>query len=215
MAYVYRHIRHDKNEPFYIGVGTNKDLKREYQKLSRRSNLWNKISAKTSYDVEIMIDDITIEEAKKKEIEFIELYGRINAGTGTLANLTNGGEGCVGVIPTEETRKKISEKLKGRVVTQEQREMIRNTLKGNIVSEETRMKISKTTKGKVFSDEHRKKINDKVARPVYLCNENGDELQWFESIRKAAFCLGLLPPQISMVVRGVRKHTKNQRFKYA
>lgn len=215
MAYVYRHIRHDKNEPFYIGVGTNKNLKREYQKLSRRSSLWNKISAKASYDVEIIIDDITIEEAKKKEIEFIELYGRINTGTGTLANLTNGGEGCVGVIATEETRRKISAKLKGRVISQEQREMISNTLKGNIISEETRMKISKTTKGKVFSDEHRKKINDKVARPVYLCNENGAELQWFESIRKAAFCLGLFPQQISMVARGVRKHTKNQRFKYA
>ena len=28
MAYVYRHIRLDKNEPFYIGIGSDKTYKR-------------------------------------------------------------------------------------------------------------------------------------------------------------------------------------------
>ena len=34
MAYVYRHIRLDKNEPFYIGIGSDKEYKRA--DLSRR-----------------------------------------------------------------------------------------------------------------------------------------------------------------------------------
>jgi hypothetical protein len=26
MAYLYRHIRHDKNEPFYIGIGSDNGM---------------------------------------------------------------------------------------------------------------------------------------------------------------------------------------------
>ena len=73
MAYVYRHIRIDKNEPFYIGIGSDMTYKRAREK-SRRSNLWNKIIAKSDYHVEILLDDITFDEAKLKEIEFIKLY---------------------------------------------------------------------------------------------------------------------------------------------
>jgi hypothetical protein len=31
MAYLYRHIRHDKNEPFYIGIGSDNNYKRSKQ----------------------------------------------------------------------------------------------------------------------------------------------------------------------------------------
>ena len=42
MAYVYRHIRLDKNQPFYIGVGKNdNDLKRAFSKCNRNS-YWRK-----------------------------------------------------------------------------------------------------------------------------------------------------------------------------
>jgi hypothetical protein len=33
MAYLYRHIRLDKNEPFYIGIGSDKQYKRAYNKI--------------------------------------------------------------------------------------------------------------------------------------------------------------------------------------
>jgi len=39
-----------------------------------------------------MVDNLNWEDACKKEIEFIELYGRRDLNKGTLVNLTDGGE---------------------------------------------------------------------------------------------------------------------------
>ena len=53
MAYVYRHIRLDKNQPFYIGVGTCDTYERAYSKKTAGGFIWkfNKIKSngKTSY----------------------------------------------------------------------------------------------------------------------------------------------------------------------
>ena len=87
---VYRHIRNDKNMPFYIGIG--KDTSRPYNKRSR-SKFWKSIISKTEYTVEILFEDLTKEQAIEKEVEFIELYGRVDLKTGTLCNMTCGGEG--------------------------------------------------------------------------------------------------------------------------
>ena len=43
MAYVYRHIRVDKNEPFYIGIGKDDgyEFKRAYYKsIEKRNKIW-------------------------------------------------------------------------------------------------------------------------------------------------------------------------------
>ena len=86
---VYRHIRLDKNEPFYIGIGT--DESRAYRK-DGRNPLWSNIAEKTEYKVQIIFEGLTKEEACRKEIELISLYGRINKGDGILANITCGGD---------------------------------------------------------------------------------------------------------------------------
>jgi hypothetical protein len=106
MAYIYRHIRLDKNEPFYIGVGSDKDYKRAYNK-HKRTNFWKNITNKISYEVEILLDNLTWDEACKKEIEFIKLYGRADLGKGPLVNMTDGGEGQYGRKISEETRLKM------------------------------------------------------------------------------------------------------------
>lgn len=142
MAYVYRHIRLDKNEPFYIGIGKEDDGKyvRAYQKGSSRGNsvIWKRIAKKTDYKVEILLDNLEWKEAGAKEIEFIKLYGRIDRGTGTLANLTDGGDGNLGLVHSEEALKKISEASKNR--------------RGNWIckkmSEESKAKMSLSKKGK-------------------------------------------------------------------
>jgi len=54
MAYVYRHIRLDKNEPFYIGIGKIDNYKRAYLK-SIRNVIWKQIVNKTNYDIYISI----------------------------------------------------------------------------------------------------------------------------------------------------------------
>jgi hypothetical protein len=120
MAVVYRHIRLDKNEPFYIGIGL--DEKRAFEKRkSKRSIFWTNIVKKTEYRVEILFNDLTWEQACEKEKEFISLYGRKDLGTGTLVNMTDGGEGTENRIYqiTDETKEKISNTLSGRKIPTE------------------------------------------------------------------------------------------------
>ena len=110
MATVYRHIRLDKNEVFYIGIGEFES--RAYDKIFR-TKYWKNV-AKKGYEIEILFRDLTWEDACQKERELITLYGRKDLGLGSLVNLTDGGQGPKGVIRSEETRKKISESRKGK-----------------------------------------------------------------------------------------------------
>lgn len=101
MAVLYRHIRIDKNEPFYIGIGDKEN--RAYSQRSR-NKFWKNI-AKQGYEVEILFEDLTWEQACEKEKEFITLYGRRDLKAGTLVNLTDGGEGALGRPMTERLKK--------------------------------------------------------------------------------------------------------------
>lgn len=117
--YLYRHIRLDKNEPFYIGIGTKNKQDFKYGHYHRanqvkgRGEIWNKIVAKTNYEVEILLESNDYKFIKQKEIEFISLYGRKDLRTGILANLTKGGDG--GQV-SKETGNKIAKKLSKKVV---------------------------------------------------------------------------------------------------
>lgn len=124
MGYVYRHIRLDKNEPFYIGIGSDDKYIRA-NKRSQRNIHWKRIVAKTDYEVEILLDGLTWDDAKEKEKEFIALYGRCNLGNGCLVNMTEGGDGTLGMIVTTETRQRLSNSIKEwnktRIISDKQR----------------------------------------------------------------------------------------------
>lgn len=143
MPYLYRHIRLDKNEPFYIGIGLkdNDNYKRAYQIQSRRNIIWKRIVSKTKICVEILMDNMPENFIKQKEIEFIKLYGRIDLGNGTLANLTDGGEGSNGIVVSEKTRLKLSESGKGKTL-------------GRKLTNEHRKKLSNAKIGKKISQKH-------------------------------------------------------------
>jgi len=167
MGYLYRHIRLDTQEVFYIGISLLDDNKysRAYNKYGR-NKLWKSITAKTDYEVHIMLEGLTEEETFSKEIEFIEIYGRRDLGTGTLANLTSGGEGSFKRIKSDEERRKIRERMLGesnpmygKKITKEQSERRSKARKGKRLgaeshrygkkaSEETRLKMSIALKGK-------------------------------------------------------------------
>lgn len=95
MAYVYTYTRLDKNEIFYVGIGSDSKYKRA-KNTSSRSDYFKKIINKSKYKLDIIFDDLTWEEACLKEIELIALHGRKDLKTGTLINFTNGGEGRLG-----------------------------------------------------------------------------------------------------------------------
>lgn len=117
--FVYRHIRIDKNEPFYIGIGTNNKKNKKYKRseiYKNRNIIWKQIVAKTRYKIEIIYESNDYNEIIKKEIEFISLYGRINNKTGILANMTDGGEGNLGWVMSNDTKRKISYKTKIRLI---------------------------------------------------------------------------------------------------
>lgn len=166
MAYLYRHIRLDKNEPFYIGVGgLNKfdNYKRAYS--INRNNLWNKIVKKTDFIVQIVLDNIDSYFIFDKEIEFIKIYGRIDNGTGILANLNDGGKGLLN--PSKECRDKISKanlnntNRLNHINSKEHNSKIAASQTGKVIPQKVKDKISNVKKGKYFGSNDYKKINIK------------------------------------------------------
>ena len=198
MAYVYRHIRLDKNEPFYIGIGSSEYYNRAYRH-KNRSDLWKRIADKGGYEVEILLDDLTWDDACKKEKEFISLYGRIDLKTGCLANMTDGGDGAINAIISEEHKKSIAEANKRRVFTEEQRKKMAERMSERNKNPEFRAKLTEglkksekamanvrnlglKSKGKKHSDLTKKKISDsKIKKPIIQYDLNGIFIKKWES----------------------------------
>ena len=168
MAYVYRHIRLDKNEPFYIGIGSDSDYKRANElRTARRNPIWHKIASKTEIEVEIVLDDLTYEKAITKEIEFISLYGRLNNATGILSNLTDGGEGTLGVIVSEETRKKNSERFKGEGNPMYGKKLSKESIEKSRLKRLGQPAWNKGKKG-IYTEVQRKRLSDiKKGKPAW------------------------------------------------
>lgn len=220
MAYVYRHIRTDKNVPFYIGIGTDKTFKRAKEK-SRRSELWKKVAVKGDYDIEILFDGISWEDAKKKEQEFIKMYGRIDLKTGTLCNMTDGGDGTLNKIFSKEYRAKLSAKAKSRVVSDAQKQKLREYRVGVKNSEESNLKRKITMTGRQFSKSHTEalsKVKTGEKNPMYgvkgdqnknfkgyiLAFKDGIYFGKYAGVRNCAASLNITATKISAVITGRR-----------
>jgi hypothetical protein len=156
MAYVYRHIRLDTMQPFYIGFGSDNSefYKRAYNK-TKRNEYWKRIVEKSGYRVDILVDGLTRSDALEKEIEFIKIYGRVNINTGILCNLTDGGEGGLGSVRTPEQRAKLKGVIGmwmiGKKASEETKRKM--SIRSSNISEETRKKLSVTSKGRKHSPE--------------------------------------------------------------
>jgi len=200
MAYVYRHIRLDKNEPFYIGIGSDNLFKRAFDnKSSRRNIIWNKIINKTQYRVDIIIDNISWEEACNKEKEFISLYGRIDKKNGILSNLTDGGDGTLGVLVTDEKKLLMSKRFSGKMNPMygkknspesiakgiQKRIGVAPWNKGlkNIYSKESISKMSESSKGKTAWNKGLKNVNGIGMAKIVLDLSNGI---FYDSIKETS-----------------------------
>jgi len=176
MAYLYRHIRLDKNEPFYIGIGSDSSYKRAYS-LKNRNKYWKNIVSLTSYEVEILVDGISWEEACNKEREFIALYGRKDLNKGSLCNYTDGGEGVLGLQVSDESKEKMRKAQIGKKQSEEHiaKRVMKLTGSGNPwygkkFSEEYKLKLSEAKKGKQRDPRLMKQIHEKIKKKVFDIN---------------------------------------------
>lgn len=80
---------------------------------------------------ELLYDNLSKEEAYKKEIELIEQHKTTNFEYGY--NISKGGEGSNGCIPSKETRGKMSNSHKGKQLSEETKEKIGNRHRVNLV----------------------------------------------------------------------------------
>jgi len=152
MGYVYRHIRLDNNEVFYIGIS---DMSNNYSRAKqcvKRNRFWKNIVNKTEFKVQIIWECFSRTELLEKEREFISSYGRKDLGTGTLCNLTDGGEGVHNYKHTVEALEKMKKSRAGRdfslVYTKEVREKMSKNIGGKKRTPEQCKKISISRIGK-------------------------------------------------------------------
>lgn len=119
---------------------------------------------------EILFDNLTQEEANKKEIELIREYRSNERDFGY--NIQDGGHNG---SPSEETRRKMSEWQIGKALSDETRQKISKARSGQRDSDETRKKKSDGHKGKGISDETKMKIS--VSRTKMVTNEQIDRIR--------------------------------------
>jgi hypothetical protein len=176
----YYHKRLDNGEIFYVGIGTPL---RPYED-KHRNNHWHHIVDKVGYEVIVIKENISWENACEWEISEIKRIGRRDLGLGSLVNMTDGGEGTQGVLITEERRVNISLATKEAMLNPEVKKRLseshlglqpwntgisvfigeENPNFGNTWSDEQKIQLSeklKETYKDGFSDEHINKLKEK------------------------------------------------------
>jgi hypothetical protein len=112
---VYLHKRADNGQVFYVGIGVKKRPKDK----SNRNNFWHHVVNKYGYTVDIIHESLDRKTAEEYEKKYINEFGRRDLGKGNLVNLTDGGEGVLGVIKTDdekELQRKIHSEKTGKEV---------------------------------------------------------------------------------------------------
>lgn len=178
-------IENIKNKKKYIGKSVDIERRFSYHKyhLTKNShynkhlqNSWNK-DGEDNFNFEI-IKECNKEELGTLEIHYIKLYKTKDSRFGF--NLTDGGEGMLGHVPSKETRLKKSLALLGKKLPLERIKNISLSLIGKRVgdknpnygkhpSEETKRKNGNGMRNKKHSDETKEKMRGK--RPS-LSGEN-------------------------------------------
>lgn len=164
---VYMHIN-KINDKKYIGI-TCQDVKDRWKNgcgyRKDQEVFFNAINAYgwENFEHIIIKENLSFDEANQLEMDLIALYKtnccrHRNPEYGY--NMTDGGDGHKGWVPTEENKKNMSNAHKGKKLSEEHKLKISLSEKGKTLSEEHKKKISESNKGRVFSEETCQKISD-------------------------------------------------------
>ena len=213
LYFVYKHTF--PNGKIYIGITDQKPERRWRNGIGyrRQPYVYNAIKKYKWANIkhEILFSGLSQEEAENKEKELIAKYKSNQKAFGY--NIANGGN-STGTV-SEETKKKISNSLKGRPKE-------KPPWKGKHHSAETKAKLSNLRKGskhpmygKHLSEDTKNKMSESHKNcnlcKAVICIETGE---MFISTAEVARIMKLSQSNVSAVARGARKHTKGYHFKY-
>lgn len=167
--YVYLYIKPD-GTVFYVGKGReDRYLHHLLEAKKSKSKDSNKLKISTirkilrqGLEPEIKFVDSNLSEEQAFELEefLISEIDRIDLGTGTLTNMTNGGEGCRGQIISDERKEQLRVQMTG-----EGNPNYGNTGEkciwwGRKHTEETKEKLRLAQLGRVMTEEHKQRMSD-------------------------------------------------------
>ena len=158
--YVYMAWHPVSNEPIYVGKGC-RNRHKTHNYLARKKRHYNRMIARHVEQYGPMIFEIIREglsdaEAISTEISLIHHFGRVDTGSGTLLNLTDGGEGVSGP-KTPEWCANISAALKGKIRSAEHSANISFAKKGHPSHQNQKAAVSARLKGVPKTAEHNAK----------------------------------------------------------
>lgn len=205
MACVYVHRRADDGRIFYVGKGSRED-RASY--LKKRNPYWQAVAAKHGVVIEVVATFETDALACECERELIAWYGREN-----LTNLTDGGEGSVGVVMSAATRAKLSALAKAprsQAWIDSMRAARAGGGNGGVVKAGDTLpsawkeNIAAAKRGAKNPMHGRRGIDHPNTKAVLLHGYN----QVFESISEAAEFLGMRMSQLHAHLTGITKTNK-------
>lgn len=158
---LYFHVNIEKQEPFYVGIGTDE---RPYSK-DGRNIFWNKTTVKYGYIVVVLYVNLTWEQACEKEVYWIARIGRRDLKEGTLVNLTDGGDGVIGRKCSEETKEKISKSSMGKKMSEKAKIKMSKSKTGTVSTQ------IRDLSGQVFGKLTAiSKTENRYGKTFWLCN---------------------------------------------
>lgn len=167
LYYVYSHW-YDNGYPicFYVGLGRTSRA----WSTGSRSIRWKNITSKHRWHIEIHRIGLSKSEASILEVKLIKAIGRKDLNLGPLINMSDGGDGIVGL--SEESRQKMSKSATGRKLPPRSIEhlaKIGQANRGRKLPLETRRKMSAARLGKKrkpFTEEHKMNLRRSKANKV-------------------------------------------------
>ena len=181
---VYRHIRKDNGNVFYIGMGS----RRRPTSKSDRNNHWHNIVNKCGYKVEVLAEGLSIEDALELEEFIISEYGQEN-----LTNKTSGGECWSHNNETKELLRQMNLGKKMSDASKRKRIETLNKLYGKGSSPKTNEGLERIKEAQRGNNHSGKKVIDKETGVVY------------DSLSKACRELGFSRSTINMQLIGKKK----------